>query len=210
MEAMGPGELCKYLCLAKPRLLQTTLQLAQEWEDVTAEDSSTQPQPTVQWAKQEESDATQRLTETMRDIVAIQQTMIEWSGPPQPPGPHLCWECGQPGHIRTYCPRQVPQPKNHQSPAGNGRGPRMPPLLLWTNSGNVKNLCQIAATPAGLASPQLRSWTLGHCALQILWGQKETEGDKGANGVDGKDGLMVCVPFSYYLKAAAKATRIQT
>ncbi|MGH0162387.1 UNVERIFIED_CONTAM: hypothetical protein FKN15_045722 [Acipenser sinensis] len=66
---------------------------------------------TAQRAEQEESVAIQSitsLTETLQDIVAIQQAMIEWSGPPQPPGPSLCWGCGQPGHIHACCPRKVP------------------------------------------------------------------------------------------------------
>ncbi|RXM92710.1 hypothetical protein EOD39_19847 [Acipenser ruthenus] len=65
-------------------------------------------------AEQEESDATQSiasLTETVRDIVAIQQAMIEQCRPPQHPGPRLCWGYEQPGHIHAYCPQQAPQPK---------------------------------------------------------------------------------------------------
>ncbi|RXM94363.1 hypothetical protein EOD39_18073 [Acipenser ruthenus] len=70
------------------------------------------------------SESIASLTETLRDIVAVQQAIIKQRRPPQPTGPRLCWGCKQPSHIRAYCPRQAPQPKISQSSVGNERGPR--------------------------------------------------------------------------------------
>ncbi|MGH0188749.1 UNVERIFIED_CONTAM: hypothetical protein FKN15_031374 [Acipenser sinensis] len=45
---MGLGELQKYLHLTKPRSLLAALQLIQEWEDMTQEESSACLRSTVQ------------------------------------------------------------------------------------------------------------------------------------------------------------------
>ncbi|RXM99560.1 hypothetical protein EOD39_11235 [Acipenser ruthenus] len=93
---MGLGELQKYLHLTKPRSLLAALQLIQEWEDMTQEESSACLHSTVRGSKHEESGTT---------------------------GTCLCWECGQPGHIRFYCPRKELQPEAHRTLVGNEKGP---------------------------------------------------------------------------------------
>ncbi|MGH0115051.1 UNVERIFIED_CONTAM: hypothetical protein FKN15_073188 [Acipenser sinensis] len=53
---MGQGDLRKYLWLTKPKSLQSALQLAQEWEDMTREESNTKPQPVLPIASAGDAD----------------------------------------------------------------------------------------------------------------------------------------------------------
>ncbi|MGH0137258.1 UNVERIFIED_CONTAM: hypothetical protein FKN15_013259 [Acipenser sinensis] len=131
VEAVGPGELRKHLRLSKPRSLQEAFQLAQEWEDISKEEDEHRSQPAVRATEVEvgPEQSGLGLAEVMEEIVAIRKAMAARPPPFPQSGPHLCWECGQPGHIRVDCWRRwrradhpavlAPNPAR---PAGNGIG----------------------------------------------------------------------------------------
>ncbi|MGH0143807.1 UNVERIFIED_CONTAM: hypothetical protein FKN15_063777 [Acipenser sinensis] len=108
VEAVGPRELCKHLWLYKPRSLQEAFQLAQEWEDISKEEDEHRSRPAVRATEVEvgPEQSGLGLAEVMEEIVAIRKAMAARPPPSPQSGPRLCWECGQPGHIRVDCWRR--------------------------------------------------------------------------------------------------------
>ncbi|RXM99667.1 hypothetical protein EOD39_10999 [Acipenser ruthenus] len=131
VEAVGPGELRKHLRLSKPRSLQEAFQLAQEWEDISKEEDKHWIRPAVRATEVEvgPEQSGLGLAEVMEEIVTIRKAMAARPPPSPQSGPCLCWECGQPGHIRVDCwrrRRRADHPAvlapNPARPAGNGTG----------------------------------------------------------------------------------------